>query len=77
MLADELSDYLFIRSTGHIGSLMSLIRLGCFKAIKSGTEKLTFDLLEKCRIDSAAELGRRELEAAFRTGKKTTWVARP
>ena len=77
MLADELSDYLFIRSTGHIGSLMSLIRLGCFKAIKSGSEKLTFDLLEKCRIDGAAELGRRELEAAFRTGKKTTRVARP
>ncbi len=28
MLAEELSDYLFIRSTGHIGSLMDLIRRG-------------------------------------------------
>jgi hypothetical protein len=25
MLADELSDYLFARTTGHIGSLMDLI----------------------------------------------------
>ncbi len=77
MLVDDLSDYLFIRSTGHIGSLMSLIRLGCQKAIRTGTEALTAALLDTCRIDSAAELGRRELEAAFRTGKKTTRVPRP
>ncbi len=29
MLADDLSDYLFARSTGHIGSLMTLINRGC------------------------------------------------
>ena len=28
MLADELSDYLFARTTGHIGSLMDLINRG-------------------------------------------------
>ncbi|OBJ42553.1 AAA family ATPase [Mycolicibacterium mucogenicum] len=72
MLAVDLSDYLFIRSTGHIGSLMNLLRLGCQKAMRTGTETLTAELLDKCRIDSAAELGRRELAAAFRTGKKTT-----
>jgi hypothetical protein len=72
MLADDLSDQLFIRSTGHIGSLMSLIRLGCLRAIRQRTEKLTKELLDECRIDSAAELGRRELEAAFRSGRKTT-----
>jgi Fe-S cluster biosynthesis and repair protein YggX len=74
MLAEELSDYLFVRSTGHIGSLMSLLRLGCQKAIRTGTETLTAELLDKCRIDSAAELGRRELEVAFRRGKQTTKV---
>ena len=72
MLADDLSDQLFVRSTGHIGSLMALIRLACQKAMRTGTEKLTVELLDTCRIDSAAELGRRELHAAFRTGKKTT-----
>jgi hypothetical protein len=29
MLADDLSDYLYVRSTGHIGSLMTLINRGC------------------------------------------------
>ena len=72
MLADDLSDQLFVRSTGHIGSLMALIRLACQKAMRTGTEKLTAELLDTCRIDSAAELGRRELHAAFRAGKKTT-----
>ncbi|QZY47029.1 ATP-binding protein [Mycolicibacterium austroafricanum] len=72
MLADDLSDQLFVRSTGHIGSLMALIRLACQKAMRTGTEKLTADLIDTCRIDSAAELGRRELQAAFRTGRKTT-----
>lgn len=76
MLAEGLSDYLYIRSTGHIGSLMHLLRLGCQKAIGTGREKLTVELLDACRIDSAAELGRRELEVAFRTGKKTTKVSR-
>jgi hypothetical protein len=72
MLADELSDQLFVRSTGHMGSLMALIRLACQKAMRTGTERITAELLDTCRIDSAAELGRRELEAAFRTGRKTT-----
>ena len=72
MLADDLSDQLFVRSTGLIGSLMALIRLACQKAMRTGTEKLTSDLVDTCRIDSAAELGRRELQAAFRTGRKTT-----
>ncbi|MDQ1041973.1 TniB family NTP-binding protein [Streptomyces sp. V4I2] len=32
MLADDLSDYLFARSTGHIGSLMTLVNRGCQRA---------------------------------------------
>lgn len=72
MLAEELSDYLFIRSTGHIGSLMDLIRRGCARAIRTGTESLTQKVLDTIRIDSAAEQARRALAGAFRTRKKTT-----
>jgi hypothetical protein len=36
MLTD-LGDYLFDRTTGHIGSLMTLIMRCCFKAIRTGT----------------------------------------
>ncbi|WP_241059937.1 ATP-binding protein [Streptomyces marispadix] len=36
MIADDLSDYLFARSTGHIGSLMTLINRGCQKAVRTG-----------------------------------------
>ena len=55
MLAVDLSDYLFIRSTGHIGSLMELIRRGCAKAIRTGTESLNQKLFDSIKIDSAAE----------------------
>ena len=51
----DLSDYLFIRSTGHIGSLMELIRRGCAKAIRTGTESLNQKLFDSIKIDSAAE----------------------
>jgi hypothetical protein len=72
MLAEELSDYLFIRSTGHIGSLTDLLRRGCARAIRTGTGFLTQKLLHTIRIDSAAEQARRALAGAFRTQKKTT-----
>lgn len=72
MLAEDMSDYLFARSTGHMGSLMNLLRQGCYIAIKSGTERLSIELLNGIRIDSAAELGRRQLETAFRTGNMST-----
>ena len=69
MLADELSDYLFARSTGHIGSLMTLINRGCQRAVRTGEEKLTTELLDKVRIDAASEKARHELELAINTGK--------
>lgn len=74
MLADELSDYLYIRSTGYIGSLMELIRRGCARAIRTRTEVLNQKLLDSIRIDSAAEKARQQLAAAFRTRKKTTKI---
>jgi hypothetical protein len=38
MLAEDLSDHLFARSTGHFASLMSLINRGCLRAIRGGHE---------------------------------------
>jgi hypothetical protein len=74
MLADELSDYLFARSTGHIGSLMDLINRGAARAIRTGAERLTQDLLDAVKIDEAAEKARLELAAAMAAGSLTTRV---
>jgi hypothetical protein len=72
MVADDLADYLFARSTGHFASLTTLISRGCRRAIKTGQEKLTAELLDGIRNDEAAEAARRELETAFRAGRLTT-----
>ncbi|KZM75535.1 AAA family ATPase [Nocardia terpenica] len=54
-------DYLFARTGGHIGSLMTLINRGCFKAIRTGTESLTRELLDTVRIDETAEKAARTI----------------
>ncbi|WP_326680970.1 AAA family ATPase [Streptomyces sp. NBC_01237] len=56
MIADDLSDYLFIRSSGHIGSLMTLINRGCQRAVRTGAERLDEELLSRVKIDQAAHL---------------------
>ena len=76
MLADDLSDYLFARSTGHILSLMTLINRGCQRAIRSGAERLDQDLLDRVKIDAAAEKARKELDAAFADRRLTTKTRR-
>ncbi len=76
MLADDLSDYLFARSTGHIGSLMTLINRGCQRAVRTGTEHLDEDLLDEVKNDAAAEKARRELQAALAARRITTKPAR-
>jgi len=68
MVARELSDYLFARSSGHFASLMSLISRGCYRAVKTGTEALTTELLDTVRIDQAAEAAREHLHAALAAG---------
>jgi hypothetical protein len=75
ILADELSDYLFARSTGHIGSLMTLINRGCQRAVRTGTERLDTTLLDAVKNDAAAENARRELEAALSRRRITTRTA--
>ncbi len=74
MLAEELSDYLFARSTGHIGSLMDLLNRGAARTIRTGAERLTKDLLDTIKIDEAAEKARLELAAAIDAGTLTTRV---
>ena len=76
MLADELSDYLFARSTGHIGSLMTLINRGCQRAVRTGAERLDRELLDRVKNDAASEKGRRELDTAFNARRLTTTVGK-
>ena len=53
-----LAGYLFERTSGHIGSFITLITRGCVKAIRSGEEELTAALLDRVRIDEASEQAR-------------------
>ena len=69
MIADELAGYLYARSTGHFASLMTLIVRGCRRAIKTGQERLSVEVLDKVPNDEAAERARKELEAAFDQGR--------
>ncbi|MEU4159218.1 TniB family NTP-binding protein [Actinoplanes sp. NPDC026670] len=68
----EMSDYLFARSTGYIGSLMYLITRGCLKAINTRHERLDPGLLDQCDADSGAERSQGDLQAAFAAGTLTT-----
>jgi hypothetical protein len=72
MIADDLSDYLFARSTGHIGSLMTLINRGCQRAVRTGVESLSRDLLDGVKNDEASEQARKELEAALEARRLTS-----
>jgi hypothetical protein len=71
-----LADYLFERTSGHIGSFITLITRGCYKAIRSGQEHLTAELLDTVRIDEASEQARLQLAAAFAHGRLTTTPTR-
>ena len=69
MIATDLAEYLFARSTGHFASLMSLISRGCYRAVKTGAESLTAGLLDEVRIDQAAEDARGQLQALIGAGR--------
>jgi hypothetical protein len=68
MIARDLAEYLFTRSSGHFASLMSLISRGCYRAIRTGAESLTAGLLDEVRIDQAAEDARSQVQAAIAAG---------
>ena len=76
MLADDLSDYLFARSTGHIGSLMTLINRGCQRAVRTGAEYLSRELMDLVKNDAASEKARQELEVAFESRRLTTKIGK-
>lgn len=69
MLADDLAGYLFARTTGHIGSLMTLVNRGAQRAIRRGGETLTEELLDTVKIDEAAEQARAQIQAALSAGR--------
>jgi hypothetical protein len=69
MVADDLADYLYARSTGHFASLMTLVTRGCHRAISTGQERLTAELLDQVKNDAAAEHARQELMAAIDAGR--------
>ncbi len=64
MLADDLAGYLFARTTGHIGSLMTLVTRGVQRAIRRGGRSPR-DLLDTVKIDEAAEQARAQILAAL------------
>ena len=68
MIARDLAEYLFTRSSGHFASLMSLVSRGCYRAIRTGAESLTAGLLDEVRIDQAAEDARSQVQAAIQAG---------
>lgn len=70
MLADVLPDYLWARTNGHIGSLMTLINRGSARAIRGGEEVLTQKLLDTIPLDAAAEETREGNAAGIRTGQQ-------
>jgi hypothetical protein len=72
MLADDLSDYLWERSSGRMGSLMPLIARGCNRAVRSGAEVLNQELLEQVPADEAAAQNRAELRRQIQTGNLIT-----
>jgi len=76
MLSD-IGDYLFARSSGHIGSFITLITRGCYKAIRTGAEALTEKLLDSIRIDEASEAARHQLQAGFAAGWLSTRPRQP
>lgn len=77
MIADDLSDYFFARTSGYIGSMMELARIGAYKAIKSGVERISSELLDTVQISRAAEKRRTELEKAMLSGKLHSLPKKP
>jgi len=74
MLADDLSDYLYARSSGRIGSVMTLVARGCQRGIRTGSEHLDRGLLDHIPNDAASEAIRIDLQTALDAGRL---VSRP
>jgi hypothetical protein len=53
---------------------MTIITRGCHRAVRSGDETLTRELLDCIKNDQAAENARRELEANTVSGRLTSAI---
>ncbi|MGI8450180.1 MAG: hypothetical protein ACR2MP_23980 [Streptosporangiaceae bacterium] len=51
---------------------MPEVNRGCQRAVRTGTERLDADLLDRVKIDAASEKGRSELETAMAAGRLTS-----
>ena len=67
----KLAGYLYERTGGHIGSLITLITRACYRSIARGQERITRDLLDSIRIDEAAEKARARLSGAAKAKEVT------
>lgn len=65
-LSQTLNDYLHDRTTGYMGSLVNFIIRGCARAIRTGAEALTEELLDQVQIDVAAETARKQTAKLLR-----------
>jgi hypothetical protein len=79
ILTHQLSGYLLDRSTGYMGSLVTLINRAAVRAIVSGAEAITEKVLEDTVIDIAAEKQRQEAAAQRRnrTRRKARRISSP
>ena len=68
MIADELPDYLYARSTGHFASLMTLVTRGCLRAMRTGEERLTAGLLDGVGTTPPPRRPAPRLAAAIKAG---------
>ncbi|WP_394278369.1 hypothetical protein [Microbacterium sp.] len=67
----NLSDYLFARTTGYIGSLMDLVSRAAARAIRTGSERIDQALLDRIPIDAAAEAAFKDTRATIAYYRKT------
>lgn len=70
----SLADYLFERTSGHVGSYFTLIMRGCYRAIHAKQEALTRKVLDGVRLDEASEQARTQLAAAIAHGTITSSI---
>lgn len=78
ILTHQLCEYLFDRSTGYMGSLTTLINRAAARAIITGTEAITEQILEQTAIDVAAENARQHTAARRRnSARNRTRQSRP
>ena len=55
---------------------MTLINRGCQRAVRTGTECLSRELMDQVKSDAVSEKARRELETAFEARRLTPSIAK-